>query len=255
MRKLISISFVLLLAAVLLYPQDMIVIRRKAAAASTEIADCSGPMTYTGSTGCTKREIFEGVTSCYSGFSSNCSSTWYYANGVTFNSTTSPAPLQVTYSLYVPDAGGSKAFLGYTAASDVYGGAAVNFAGIPATTNINVIRVDTAADTTVCTAGLYGATVFQVSNTGGTTQTTTVSLSTGTTYYMKVRAVPGSGSNARCDAWLSTNGTSWGYSVSSTNGTWTANTGYFHMENTTGTTSAHFTMDDFRIASTSFNYW
>jgi hypothetical protein len=38
MRKLISISFVLLLAAALLYPQDMIVIRRKAAAAS-----CSTP--------------------------------------------------------------------------------------------------------------------------------------------------------------------------------------------------------------------
>ena len=218
-------------------------------------------MSFSGNSGCVARETFEGSTLCYSGFSSNCNYAWTSASGTTvFNYTTAPAPLQGTYSLRVPDASGidaNKTFFGYTASATAYAGMAVNLSAYPSA-NISIFNMEASVDSPLCGIVLYGNSLLQVTNSGGTTQSVAISgLTAGNTYYYRMEAIAGTGTNATCTAWLSTNGTSWNYTISSTNGTWTASTQYLHFLAPTGSglNVSNLIADDLRVAMSPFNYW
>jgi len=90
-------------------------------------------------------------------------------------------------------------------------------------------------------------------NAGGTTQATTLSLSDSTTFYIKVKAVKGTGADASCTPYYSSNGTSWTEGTASTNGTWTANPAWFFPNGTNS--GPNIVMDDVRLSTSDFNYW
>ena len=223
------------------------------AAAPATISGCSGLPTATGSSGCLARETFDGATSCYSGFTSNCDQTWSYATGdLVFNYTTAPAPLQGTNSLYIPAGFGSKGYFSVTTSGTMYAGAMVRVSSLPVQSN-NIFVIESTADTPLCTIQFYGTDTINMLNAGGTTQATTLSLSDSTTFYIKVKAVKGTGADASCTPYYSSNGTSWTEGTASTNGTWTANPAWFFPNGTNS--GPNIVMDDVRLSTSDFNYW
>jgi hypothetical protein len=82
MKQFLSISFVLLLAAALMYPQDVIIIRRKAA-----VAGCTTP------TGSLLTESFgDSSTSCWTSGPSTCNNTWTSTGSTSIDTAPSGAP-------------------------------------------------------------------------------------------------------------------------------------------------------------------
>ena len=218
------------------------------------LSGCSGPPTATGNSGCIKRETLGGATGCFSGFSSNCDNAWNYASGGTlFDYATAPAPLFGSYSLLISSAA-SNAYLDFTNAGATYLGAAVNTATL-ATGNSNYrIVLEATIDSNDCNVNVYtngGTQLLQASASGGTGQTTAVTVSASTTYFIQAFYTPGTGANANCTAKFSTNGSSWGTTVSSTNGTGTANVAYVYLDHE----STNQVYDDIRVSSATFNYW
>jgi hypothetical protein len=217
------------------------------------ISGCSGAPSDTGSSGCVMRETFEGSTLCYTAFGSYCDNAWTYANGsANFDYTTSPAPLQKTRSIYFPSGSANYAYINFTPSTTVYAGSMVNFSALPGNDNI-IFKLETQAASATCYVEFYGTTQFLVFNSGGTTQLTTVSVSAATTYYIKLKAVAGSGTNSSCTPYYSANGTSWTTGTASTDGTWTTDAGRLLLGGLVSATN--LIGDDYRISTSDFNYW
>lgn len=264
MDKALMKSLIALLMVLLIFPANGQILAPILATHTSSggggISGCSGAPTASGSSGCLVRETFEGSTLCYSGFTSNCNNAWYFAeNSLQFNYTTSPAPLQGSYSAYFPDNGTfPDGMLAFTASATSYAGAIVNLNTYTANQAYGLIQTETSQGATLCQVvfNTFSPATLQVVNSGGTSQQITVTggFTAGATYYVELEGVVGTGANATCTAKLSTNGTSWGYTVSSTNGTWTTNLDYVEIGQT-GYTGINKIVDDIRVATSSFNYW
>jgi hypothetical protein len=216
------------------------------------ISGCSGPPSVTGSSGCLLRETFEGSTLCYASYGSTCDQGVFFAAGTpNFAYTTPPAPLQQTRSFYVATGGSVNVEEQVTAQSTFYAGIMVNVDTLPASSEFLFSVLD-GSDNLLCRLSFFSNNQFNVSNTGGTTQTTAVTLATNTTYYIAIKAVAGTGANATCTPYFSSNGSSWTTGTASTNGTWTANVARVNFLSQTGT---DFIVDDIRIATSLFTYW
>ena len=227
------------------------------AASGSSISGCSGAPSDTGSSGCLLREIFEGSTTCYSGYGTNCNNAWNFISGTwVSNYATSPAPLQGSNSLRIVAGGLGVGYLGYTSSATVYVGALVNLDAYTANTNSNILAIESVQGTPVCTLSFntFTPTQFQVSQTGGTTQGTNVTFVANTTYYVKLEGSVGTGANAVCAAQFSNNGSSWGFTATSSNGTWTANLVDL-VEQQSGNAGIDKIVDDIRVSTSTFNYW
>jgi len=159
----------------------------------------------------------------------------------------------------VPDGTIPVAALGFTAGATIYAGAMININTYTLNNDYDVLNVETSTLTPLCELkfNTFSPNVLEVTNPGGSTgQSSTISGGwvNGKTYYVKLEAVVGSGANAACTAQLSTDGATWGYTATSTNGTWTTNTGYVEFDQT-GTAAINKIVDDVRASTSTFNYW
>jgi hypothetical protein len=87
---------------------------------------------------------------------------------------------------------------------------------------------------------------WTVQSAGGTLSAAgSTAIAAGNGYYVKLRAKIGTGANAQCQGWVSANGTTWTDTLSSNDGTWTAQLtrGYIGANNTT----AEYHFDDWRM--------
>ena len=254
MRTLISIIILGLLCSPA-WGRSTTVVVGQGTAAATVISDCSGPMSYTGSTGCSKRETFEGTTDCYGGFDPhNCDNAWYYAaNAVDFSSTA--APIYGTNSMLVTGgASNNKAILDFTAAGTIYVGMAFQLGDLP-NKDHDVVTIMNSSEVAKCIGYINFNNKVGAWNAGGSNNTTeTATLSADTTYYMLVRATKGTGADAICTTYLSTDGTTWGYSATSTNGTWTDDVSWVYY-NGGGDVGEDRLIDDIRISTSTLNFW
>jgi hypothetical protein len=208
---------------------------------SGAVATCSGASP----TGCTLRETFEGSVECYTGGDSSCDSTWTGVNNPsTYRYATSPAPLQGTYSIY--PAPGALQYKTITPADQYYFSVMLNKSNIAAE-GIGIVVRD-ASHNALCVLELYNS--YTCFNAGGTNCTNSGTLSSNTTYYLKGRAKKGTGTNAECEVWISTDGTTWGSSRTSTDGTWTAQIAEI-LFNGEGAASV---MDDIRVFTGDISY-
>lgn len=229
MRRFL-ISFLL---AALAVPQTVVVVKKKAASPSYLL-----------------QERFEGATLCYSGHASTCEQGWTYMQTATADYATSPAPLQGSYSLLLNDSS-DQAIVTFTGQAEVYGASIVRLSAFNATdTYILVLRDSSNND--LCTVRTYSTDTVLIRSTGGTQQSTTgLSFNSSTTYYFKIYAKAGSGSNAECRGWWSTDGTSWTAGTASTNGTWTANIARI-VPQSTGTVLKIY--DDIRVSTSDISW-
>ncbi len=90
-------------------------------------------------------------------------------------------------------------------------------------------------------------------NTGGSNAGTAGTFAADTTYYFKMTATPGSGANADCEFWSSTNGSSWINTVQISDGTWTADIAMLAYQ-TTVSSSSEYIIDDLRLDDVDINY-
>lgn len=209
------------------------------------VADCSGASP----SACTLRETFDGATACGDGSHSNCDNTWSYWNAwPDFNYATTP--LQGTYSA-MTNTSGSEIYVAFTSADTIYAAIIISDSAL---SHNHWFSVRDASDNILCkmwTYG-YGADSIVVTNTGGTDRASDDhAFAVNTKYYMKVKAVKGTGSNARCEGFYSTDGTSWTSITASTDGTWTAQPAKIYI---VGNDSITGKRDDVRIYTSDINY-
>lgn len=220
---------------------------------STALANCSGPSSYTGNSGCVFREIFTGCatncTGCTSGYTwiqdqgpteiLPCNVTAYAATFGTpisagCNTTDDTIPeLDTSFStqetLYI-------AFKLYITNCTTEGHYPVLLA-----LGYNATDYPTIEQSEGCSFSVYG---------GGSNYGTAFTLSTSTLYYVKMKAVKGTGSNATTQLWTSTNGTSWTDRGTVSDGTWTV--GLNRMFFLVRAGGHYFT--DIRVSATDINY-
>lgn len=214
-------------------------------------AGCNG----TSPTGCTFRETFEGTNACWSGGPANCDNLNGWGNefcgtNCVYSYATAPAPLQGSHSLGFVAGSGAIAEATFTGASTIYAGAVINFTSF---SDFNEhIDIRDGSDNLLCGVEMSsGGTSFQIVNTGGTTQSSSSGLSTGT-YYFQIKATVGTGTNAVCQLLYSTTGASGSWTtVTSSNGTWTATPANVRFSsNATG----EFIVDDVRVYTAQMNW-
>ena len=251
MRKLLIILFLLTLLLTATPVQSATMVSGRpcpGGATNTALANCSGPMTYTGSSGCLMRETFEGCaancTSCTSGY------TWTVFSGTPgcANTTT---PLQGSQS-YGGTADSTVIEI-YTTqvAIDGYGELYGTFA-------MKIASCSTGYPIPFGFSNSTGADVATISNAGecryrACTEdacTAPTTLSADTLYYVKLYTKKGTGANAIVQWWTSTDGTTWTNRGSITDGANTNNMGrpwVFYQ-------SEQVKFDDVRVSTTDINY-
>lgn len=181
-------------------------------------AAAASPCTGASPADCTLREVFDGSSYCYgSSGDQNCSFTWTnYDTAPDWNY--SAAPLQGTYSAEM--GGASVAFWkDVTGASEYYVAFMFNIHNV--TDDTSPVQFRDSGGNILCQTYI-GSGAIGARQAGGT-NSTTIAISLDTTYYVKLRGKAGSGANAECQIYLSTNGTTWTSTQTSTDGTWTAN--------------------------------
>ena len=217
---------------------------------SSGSAGCNGATP----TGCTFRESFEGSAACWSGSTyTNCDVANQWVNtfsgaSTVYNYATAPAPLQGTHSLAVT--GGGNAQAGFTANSTMFMGVIFNFQTFSDFNNH--IQLTDASFNTLCAAEIpSGSTVFTLINTGGSSVNSSSGITIGT-WYIQLEGIVGTGANATCKLLYSSTGASGSWTtLSSTNGTWTANpAGVEVVGNNTNT----LIFDDFRAYTAQMNW-
>ena len=214
------------------------------------LASCSGPLSGTGSDGCLFRETFEGSNDCGSwGTYETCDNAWTYGAGLEPDYTTSA--ISGSRSLF-GDNVSENAFTEITDSDEVYVATAIKWSALPSSDN-TVLKLTTAnGATSYCHLRIYSTNQMLVQNDGGTQQQDSVALSVATVYYFMLRGKIGTGANAECQGYISTNGSSWTDGTLSNDGTWQVQLPAIKVE---GTTNTDKVLDDIRVSTTSINYW
>lgn len=194
-------------------------------------------------------ETFEGTAACGWGGYTNCDVTPYYGENAVANYATSPAPIQGAKSLKV-GAVSDDLHQNFTASNEVYASVMFNFSALPSA-DVPILAIRNSAAGNLCTLTSYANNFVVVKNTGGTQKNLSVTMSTGTTYYAKLRAKIGTGANAECQGWFSTNGTTWSDSGTSNDGTFTTQPSRVVIMGYAGSTNI---FDDIRVAISDINY-
>ena len=194
------------------------------------------------------QETFEGSTLCFTGGTSNCDLTWEYNASPEADYAGTNAPLEGSYSLMFNSASDVLARDFDNSATEVYASVMVNTADV---INDGQIVAILGSGESACKAGWYGAGYICFYNEGGSTDCTAGTLSSNTTYYVKVRAKVGIGSDAECQGYTSTDGTSWTAETATTDGTWTTNPKRIDLR---GVTTALKVLDDVRVSTSDINY-
>ena len=171
-------------------------------------------------------ESFDGSTSCASGEPSNCDNTWVEEDdsGGTaddFDCSAGDCGLVGTYSYSSPDpvSGQNKIRLDFGARDEVWA-AFMWYVTTQADSATTIFRIKDTTPTDVGNVEWGNGLGISVDIDGGFTvsdRTAQTALS-GNLYYVKIRFKKGTGNNAEMELWLSNNTTSWGTSVSSTDG-------------------------------------
>lgn len=166
-------------------------------------------------------ETFNGSTECASGYSSTCDNAWTVtkdaADTIDFDNSTSPAPLDGTYSLRMTSANttGSNMKLGFADADNAYMFFIVNFDSKGTETQYRCIAgfvTDASAD--VCFFCLNNANPGQFVTYNGTGFSSGVAASADTTYYIWLEHVK----STSCAAYISASATKPGSATVSTTG-------------------------------------
>ena len=260
MRKLIlAILLILCMCVYASAGTTVVVVQGVAAGAAT----CTGAAP----TGCTGRETFDGSTDCGDdpNNAQTCDNTWTllshsypdYTGNADCTDTevpyvcctgseagTCPAAVEGTYSMNVQDNWTNNPTIGISATDEIVVASMFRTSG----TNTNyVIQLRDTSSNDLCRAENGGGSFLKANNTGGSTGGDGLTLNVDTDYYVRVRAKKGTGANAQCEVWVSTDGTNWGTSSSSTNGTWTAQVEKIGLS--PGNNNAENIMDDIRWLS------
>jgi len=204
--------------------------------------------------GCTAREKFNGCTNTlYNGCDNvACGSAPCLSNYVakcTLNNTTTPLEGAQDESC----GGATQGTQLLVAAADEYY-ATTLFSTSDVTKTTGIFNLWAGVGTTGCQA-FPNSSKMSISNSGGTTRAGTYTLVNNTKYYLKIRAKKGSGSNAECEFWLSSDGTNWTLDHNATpsnNGTWTSQIDRAATYGSSATHTTHF--DDLRIFTGDINY-
>jgi hypothetical protein len=178
-------------------------------------------------------EDFSGAVECTSGYSSNCRGTWVVSSGTPdYDYTTSPAPIEGTYSLFLSGLGNSadtRVYRAFTATGgqpqEMYFTFILTEDGVTPGDFV-IARITKDGSPLLCSVTLKGTKTLGVSAGGGTIQYTTGTVTEDTLTHVWVRYLPGSGTDALCTVAFSTDGTrptSGDNYKESTNGTVTAN--------------------------------
>lgn len=168
-------------------------------------------------------ETWNGATDCGDGTHSNCNNTWsYWSSWPNFVATAAGTPLagDGTYCLSM-SAIEQEIYHSFTPADTIYASVPVSNSALQ---DPNFLQIRDASDNILCNIWTYGygADSFVVSNTGGTDRSSADhAFAVNTKYYLKIKAVKGTGANAQCQGYYSTNGSTWTTITNSTNGTWT----------------------------------
>jgi hypothetical protein len=211
------------------------------------IGGAASPCTGANPADCTVRETFDGATACGDGSHTNCSNTWTSVTGwCDFDAGSAP---QGTYQA---SCGGASIVnrLAFTAGAQYYATARVTASDV---TNITQwLSLKDNSGNNLCYLYFAATGKLSLANTGGTAATGSATYSNGTSYYVKLRAKKGTGANAECQFWTSTNGTAWTTdTASSTNGTWTADVARVYMQAAAAQT---VTYDDIRVYTGDISY-
>lgn len=217
------------------------------------ISNCSGDETCTGTSGCLIRETFDGCTGTNENGCDNtsCGSApclYYAVNRCTLNDASSPLEGAQDASC-----GGAVEMveLRFTASDEVYATAIIDTPDVTASTDR--LMVQDASGNDLCKFTMVSSSMA-IYNTGGTAKGDTEDFENSKKYYIKIRAKKGTGTNAECQGWASTDGTNWTFTTpdASTNGTWTAQPAKFIGYGSSATLTTRF--DDMRVSTSDINY-
>lgn len=92
-------------------------------------------------------------------------------------------------------------------------------------------RIRDSGDSTLASVVFQNGNSVKAQPAGGSYTSSVATISSATSYYIKLRYKPGTGANAEIECWISTDGTTWGTPQSSNDGTATANADNIRMYN------------------------
>lgn len=193
-------------------------------------------------------ENFDGSTACGDGSHTNCSVTWTQVNSAPFdfNYATSPAPLEGTYSgRFISDntnQGWTKTF---TAQDVVHFFFIVNAHTLA--TSDKIFRLLDASDNEVMSVSNAG---YEFDIHCGTTWAYSTTMSVDTTYYIWGDYTKGTGANAVCHLFHSTDTTKGAADITITTGDATAQAAKAQMWHSGG--NLEYVIDKIRIGTSAF---
>lgn len=180
------------------------------------------PCTGSAPSNCTIRETFNGANECAATYTSNCSMAadfWTVAAGTPdFDNASYPKSGQ-TYALYMTGSAQIRNTNNLSASDEWYQAVPMYVETRGAVTALLAFKNGT---TTLCRMDSTTGGVITVLAAGGTASSTIATVADGNAYYLKLRYKLGTGANAECQGWVSTDGTTWSTTQSSTDGTSTA---------------------------------
>jgi len=212
-----------------------------AGGAAATCGSCQGAASCTNAAlACTFRETFDGTTSCYSGDTgNNCDNTWTVSGSSDLAHTSHP--IQATRDVSLT--GGSESIrLSFTAADVAYAAAYVYITTHGAAANMFFMANSAAGG--LCSLSQAASGAITVIAVGGSASSTIATVSDGTGYYFKTKYTKGTGADAICEGWVSSDGKNWGTSQTSTNGTATTQVSRLYLY---GVTTPSHQMDDIRV--------
>ncbi len=194
------------------------------------------------------QETFEGSNACYGGIGNYCDNAWTWI-AASMGVRSSTGPLQGTYSSASTDDTTANMNKSIAAADEYYLAVMISITDYTRNEAFDIILAN-ASETARCTATNWQQNVYGINSGGTNTSDVITTLANSTTYYMKIRAKKGTGANAECQVYVSSNGTSWTATQTSTNGTWTDQIGKFVLtKNQTG-----IKFDDIRVSTGDISY-
>jgi len=145
----------------------------------------------------------------------------------------------------------SPVFAGTSAG--VYATAMVNFPIAPNYTHY-AMRIENSSHVSLAEAVFNGTAKLGASAVGGSASYGSTTLLINTTYYIQLRYIPGTGSNATASVWLSENGVDWTQQGSTvTNGTATTDPAYVAVQYNMGADNG-YVWDYIRVSDDMISY-